>query len=100
MCCEIAWDEVCATWRRRPAGSGMDGRLRARHGGARSVVGYEAGMVRIEVADAVWLQQMISLRSVLEREMARIAGLKVARIEFERKAGNRRQGTGNWKGKG
>ena len=42
------------------------------------VVGYEAGVVRIEVADAVWLRQMISLRSVLEREMARIADLPVS----------------------
>jgi hypothetical protein len=46
------------------------------------VVGYEAGVVRIEVGDPVWQRQMISLRSTLEREMARIAGLPVTAIEF------------------
>jgi hypothetical protein len=46
------------------------------------VVGYEAGVVRIEVGDPVWLRQMISLRTTLEREMARIAGLPVTAIEF------------------
>ncbi len=51
------------------------------------VIGYEAGVVRIEVADAVWLRQMISLRSVLEREMARIAGLPVSGIRFELQKG-------------
>jgi hypothetical protein len=47
------------------------------------VIGYEAGVVRIEVADAVWLRQMMSLRRVLEREMARISGLPVSEIRFE-----------------
>ena len=56
------------------------GRAMAEHG---TVIAYEAGVVRVEVADAVWLQQMISLRAVLERELARIAGLPVACIRFE-----------------
>ena len=51
------------------------------------VVGYDAGIVRIEVADAVWLRQMVSLRGVLEREMARIAGLPVSGIRFELQKG-------------
>ena len=72
------------------------GRAMADHG---AVVGYEGGVVRVEVADAVWLKQMISLRATLERELARIAGLAVARIEFELKPGNRQQGTGNRKRK-
>jgi hypothetical protein len=63
------------------------GRAMADHG---AVVGYEGGVVRVEVADAVWLKQMISLRGTLEREVARIAGLPVARIEFETKSGQRR----------
>ena len=50
-----------------------------------AVVAYESGMVRIEVADAVWMRQMISLRGELERDMARIAGLPVAGIHFELK---------------
>jgi Dna[CI] antecedent, DciA len=49
------------------------------------VVGYEDGVVRVEVGDAVWMRQMMSLRGVLEREMARIAGLPVAGIHFELK---------------
>ena len=46
------------------------------------VIGYEAGVVRIEVSDPVWLRQMLSLRPVLQREVARIAGLPVTAIEF------------------
>jgi hypothetical protein len=56
------------------------GRAMAEHG---TVVAYEAGVVRVEVADAVWLQQMISLRTVLERDLAQIAGLPVSAIKFE-----------------
>jgi hypothetical protein len=51
------------------------------------VIGYQAGVVRIEVADAVWLRQMISLRSVLERELAKISGLTVTGIHFELQKG-------------
>jgi hypothetical protein len=46
------------------------------------VVGFEGGVVRIEVADPTWLRQMISLRAVLEREMVRISGLPVKGIDF------------------
>ena len=49
------------------------------------VVGYDDGVVRIEVADAVWMRQMMSLRGVLASEMAKIAGLPVAGIHFELK---------------
>jgi hypothetical protein len=50
------------------------------------VIGYDAaGVVRVEVADAVWMRQMVSLRGTLAREMARIAGLPIAGIEFELK---------------
>jgi hypothetical protein len=58
------------------------GRAMAEHG---SVVGYEAGVVRIAVTDTVWMQQMISLVGVLEREVARIAGVPVTAIHFELK---------------
>jgi hypothetical protein len=50
-----------------------------------SVVGYAAGVVRIAVADAVWLQQMKALDETLRRELAKIAGLPVAAIHFELK---------------
>lgn len=72
------------------------GKAMADHG---AVVGYDSGVVRIEVADAVWLKQMISLRGALERDVARISGLPVGRIEFETKSRNRKQGTGNRKGR-
>ena len=58
------------------------GRAMAEHG---VVVDYANGVVRVEVADAMWMRQMISLSSVLQREMARISGLPVAAIHFELK---------------
>jgi hypothetical protein len=51
------------------------------------IVGYDAGVIEIEVADATWMRQMISLRGQLEREMARIAGLPVRGIRFELQRG-------------
>jgi hypothetical protein len=51
------------------------------------VVGYAGGVVRIEVADATWLRQMMSLRGQLERDLARIAGLQVRAIQFELQRG-------------
>ncbi|MGA1983039.1 MAG: DciA family protein [Acidobacteriaceae bacterium] len=67
-------DRLAAAWT-VACGSAM-----AEHG---RVVSYAAGVVRIEVADAVWLRQMISLRSVLERDLRKIAGVPVTGIEFE-----------------
>jgi trehalose-6-phosphatase len=58
------------------------GRAMAEHG---SVVGYEAGVVRVAVTDAVWIEQMKTLRTTLERELARIAGVPVTAIHFELK---------------
>ena len=58
------------------------GHAMAEHG---AVVGYAEGVVRVEVADAMWMRQMISLGGVLQREMARISGLPVAAIHFELK---------------
>ncbi len=49
------------------------------------VTGYSGGVVRIQVTDAVWMRQMISVHAVLEREMAKIAGLTVSGIHFELK---------------
>jgi predicted nucleic acid-binding Zn ribbon protein len=62
------------------------GRAMAEHG---TVVAYENGVVRVEVSDPVWLRQMNALRSTLEREMARIAGVKVQAIEFYLKRSRR-----------
>jgi len=47
------------------------------------IVGFEDGVVRIEVESAVWLDQMRSMRAVLESELAKIAGVKIAGIHFE-----------------
>jgi hypothetical protein len=63
------------------------GKAMAGHG---SVVGYEAGRVQVEVDDGVWLRQMNSQRSVLARDVARIAELPVVGIEFELKSGQKR----------
>ena len=55
------------------------GRAMAERG---TVVAYCEGVVRVEVADAVWIEQMKALRGTLARELARIAGVKVDSIEF------------------
>jgi hypothetical protein len=53
------------------------------------VSGYADGVVRIEVSDPVWLRQMQALRGTLEREMARISGVKVQTIDFVLKRSRR-----------
>jgi len=56
------------------------GRTMAERG---SVVGYDDdGVVLIEVTDAAWLRQMMSMQGQLAGELARIAGTKVSRIHF------------------
>ena len=59
------------------------GRAMAERG---TVVGYSEGVVRIQVADAVWMQQMIALRGRLALEMSKIAGVQVDAIEFVKRA--------------
>jgi hypothetical protein len=49
------------------------------------VVGYADGVVRVQVDDASWLQQLKSMRSSLAGEMSRIAGVRVSAIHFEMK---------------
>jgi predicted nucleic acid-binding Zn ribbon protein len=49
------------------------------------VVGYTDGVVRLQVSDEAWMRQMMSMRGQLTGEMARISGVKVAGIHFERK---------------
>ena len=46
------------------------------------VVAFADGLVSVEADDAVWLRQMLSMRGVLESEMARIAEVKLAGIHF------------------
>lgn len=55
-----------------------------------AVVGYEDGVVSVEVADGPWLRQMMSMQGQLAGQMARIAGVKVSRIHFTVKRNDRR----------
>jgi predicted nucleic acid-binding Zn ribbon protein len=74
-------DRLAAAW---PVACG---RMMAEHG---TVVGYAEGVVRVEVSDAAWLRQLMSMRGQLAREMARIAAVKVTEIHFESKRNDRR----------
>ena len=47
------------------------------------IVGFTEGIVEVQVQDSVWLDQMRSMGAILERELARIADVKVAGIHFE-----------------
>jgi len=47
------------------------------------IVGFEKGIVEVLVQDGVWLNQMRSMGAVLERELAKIAGVKIVGIHFE-----------------
>jgi len=47
------------------------------------IVSFEAGVVRVQVESAPWLDQMRSMSAILERELAKIAGVKIAGIHFE-----------------
>lgn len=51
--------------------------------GRGNVAGYEDGMVRIEVRDRAWLEQMRSMSAHLQVELARIAGVAVSKLHFE-----------------
>jgi predicted nucleic acid-binding Zn ribbon protein len=64
-----AWPVVC--------GKAMAGRG--------TVVGYADGVVRVQVDDGIWLRQLISMRRQLAGEMARIAGVRVGEIHFEKR---------------
>jgi Dna[CI] antecedent, DciA len=54
-----------------------------------TVVGYLDGIVRVQVEDGVWLRQLMSMRGQLAAEMARIAGVKVSEIHFEKRNAGR-----------
>jgi hypothetical protein len=47
------------------------------------ILGFEDGVLRVAVQDAVWLDQMRSMSGVLQSELAKIAGVKIAGIHFE-----------------
>jgi hypothetical protein len=49
------------------------------------IVSLESGILLVRVQDPVWFDQMISMRSVLQHDLARIAAVKLTAIHFERK---------------
>lgn len=46
------------------------------------IVGFENGIVEVQVESAVWLDQMRSMSLILQSELAKIAGVKIAGIHF------------------
>jgi predicted nucleic acid-binding Zn ribbon protein len=74
-----ALDRLAAAW---PVACGS---ALAGHG---EVSGYEDGIVHIVVASSEWMQPLSHMKLVLQSDLARIAGVPVTAIHFE-KAGNR-----------
>jgi hypothetical protein len=74
-------DRLAAAW---PVACG---KIMAEHG---VIVGYAEGVIRVEVSDAAWLRQLLSMRGQLAAEMARIAKVRVTEIHFESKRNDRR----------
>ena len=46
------------------------------------VVGYDEGIVSIEVREGAWLHEMRNMSSHLEAELSQIAGIKVTKLHF------------------
>jgi hypothetical protein len=69
-------DRLAAAW---PVACGV---AMAEHG---EVIGFFEGTVTVQVSDTAWYAQMLSVRSILQNELARIAQVKVTAIHFEMK---------------
>jgi len=69
-------DKLAAAW---PVACGKTMAERA------MVIGYDRGVLRVWVENRMWLQQLMTMREQLAREMARIAGVRVSEIHFEMK---------------
>ena len=50
--------------------------------GRGAVVGYDEGVVSVEVREKAWLDEMCNMSSHLEAELGRIAGIKVTKLHF------------------
>jgi len=64
-----AWPVACGT-------------AMAAHG---EIVAFEQGVLFVQVSDATWLSQMVSMRTHLRNELSRIADVPVTEIHFEKK---------------
>jgi len=53
------------------------------------LVGIEGGVLRVEVTDPAWMEQMTGMRAVLQRELSRIAEVKLGGIHFYKAASSR-----------
>ncbi len=69
-------DRLAAAW---PVACG---RAMAAHG---EIAGFFEGTVSVTVTDAAWLSQMMSVRSILQNDLARISRVKVTAIHFDLK---------------
>ena len=63
-----AWPLVC-------------GAAMAAHG---AVTGYDDAAVTVQVSDPKWMRQMMAMQAQIAGELARVAGVPVAAIHFER----------------
>ena len=54
-----------------------------------TIIGFEGGVLRVEVAEAMWMQQWIVMRSQLAAQVSRIAGVPVRAIDFEMRGSRR-----------
>jgi hypothetical protein len=55
------------------------------------ITGFEDGTLQVEVEDLAWMEQMLTMRAVLEHELSRIAEVKLGGIHFECKSLRRRK---------
>ncbi len=69
-------DRLAAAW---PVACG---RAMASHG---TIKGFADGVIAVEVTDTVWLTQMQAMRSILQHDLARVAGVDVSGIDFQLK---------------
>ena len=46
---------------------------------------YDSGEVQVHIPDPAWLNQFLSMRAVLTRELARISGVPVTAIHFHQR---------------
>ena len=69
-------DKLAAAW---PVACGKRMAERA------TVMSYDNGVLRVQVENRAWLQQLMSMREQLAGEMTRIAGVRVSEIHFEMK---------------